>query len=234
MSRCGRLRTSIARFVYVAAMAACVMLSLQACSNDDYSTGDGKYSYLTADLVLLQTNSSKTVTAAVLDDGTRLSLTNPFTAEWTTVPDSVYRALLYYDHDDTSGSVKARSVSQVHVLRLAAASQTNQMCTDPLGLESVWLAKNRSFINLSLLLKSGSTEADARQVIGVVLEDVTAGADGKRRAVLRLYHDQASVPQYYTVQQYASISTSDIDADVVELHVNTYSGEVVRTIDMNG
>ena len=231
MSRCGSLMTSAARFVYMAAMAACVALSLQACSNDDYSTGDGKYSYLTADLVLLQTNSSKTVTAAVLDDGTRLSIANPFTTEWTTVPDSVYRALLYYDHDGSSASVKARSVSQVYVL--TPASHVSQMRTDPLGLESVWLAKNRSFINVSLLLKSGSTEADARQTIGVVLEDVATDADGKRRAVLRLYHDQASVPQYYTVQQYASISTDGIDADVVELHAKTYAGEVVRTIDIN-
>ena len=51
---------------------------------------------------------------------------------------------------------------------------------------------------------------------------------------LKLYHDQGGVPEYYTVQRYASIDTKDLgDADVVSITVNTYGGEVTKTFECN-
>ena len=88
----------------------------------------------------------------------------------------------------------------------------------------MWIAKNKTFINLSLLLKSGTTESDNRQSIGLVELSRSVDADNRKRVVLQIYHDQGSVPQYYTVQQYASIDLTKLDADIVEIQANTYNG----------
>ena len=98
------------------------------------------------------------------------------------------------------------------------------MCTDPLDIESVWMAKNKTFINLSLLLKSGTTESDNQQSIGLVELSHSIDADNRKRVVLQVYHDQGNVPQYYTVQQYASIDLTKLDANIVEIQANTYNG----------
>ena len=66
--------------------------------------------------------------------------------------------------------------------------------TDPVGFESLWLSKNKSYINLSLLLKSGKTEADdAMHALGIVSYGTTTDADRRRTLHLTLYHDQGGV-----------------------------------------
>ena len=106
------------------------------------------------------------------------------------------------------------------------------MYTDPVGVESVWAAKS-GYINMSLLLKAGKTDGeDAVQTLGLVDCGTTVGNDGKRIRHLKLYHDQGGVPEYYTVQRYASIDTKDLgDIDAVSITVNTYSGEVTKTLE---
>ena len=101
--------------------------------------------------------------------------------------------------------------------------------TDPVGFESLWMSKNKSYINLSLLLKSCKTEADdALHALGIVSHGTTTDADRRRTLHLTLYHDQGGVPAYYTVQQYVSIPTQLLEeADTVELTLNTYNGKKV-------
>ena len=206
---------------------------LASCEHDGYESGDGSLSYLTAELAVLHTASNRSATSADLDNGTTLSISNPFTTSWMTKADTIYRALLYYDVA-TGGSkkVKARSVSAVPVLRPMEQSKVNDMHTDPVGLESVWAAKS-GYINMSLLLNAGKTDGeDAVQTLGLVDCGTTVGNDGKRIRHLKLYHDQGGVPEYYTVQRYASIDTKDLgDVDVVSITVNTYSGEVTKTLE---
>lgn len=217
------------------ALAAAAMLT--ACSESGYDTGDGSLSYLTAELALLHTNHDKQVTRATLDDGTTLDMANAFATKWAATPDSVYRALLYYDAAaDGQTTVRARSVLQVPVLRMTEADKVGTMHTDPVGVESVWTAKNGTYINMSLLLKAGKADADdAVQTIGLVSHGTTTDADGKRTLHLTLYHDQGNVPQYYTVQRYASIDMGDTDgADIVELTANTYDGNKVLNIQRDG
>ena len=91
---------------------------LASCEHDGYDSGDGSLSYLTAELAVLHTASNRSATSADLDNGTTLSISNPFTTSWMTKADTIYRALLYYDvATDGSKKVKARSVSAVPVLR---------------------------------------------------------------------------------------------------------------------
>lgn len=212
------------------ALAAAVLAS---CEHDGYESGDGSLSYLTAELAVLHTASNRSATSADLDNGTTLSISNPFTTSWMTKADTIYRALLYYDvATDGSKKVKARSVSAVPVLRPMEQSKVNDMHTDPVGVESVWAAKS-GYINMSLLLKAGKTDGeDAVQTLGLVDCGTTVGNDGKRTRYLKLYHDQGGVPEYYTVQRYVSIDTNDLgDVDVVSITVNTYSGEVTKTLE---
>lgn len=212
------------------AVAAAMFTS---CEHDGYESGDGSLSYLTAELAVLHTASNRSATSADLDNGTTLSISNPFTTSWMAKADTVYRALLYYDvATDGSKKVKARSVSSVPVLRPVDQNKVKEMHTDPVGVESAWAAKS-GYINLSLLLKAGKTDGeDAVQTLGLVDCGTTVGDDGKRTRHVKLYHDQGGVPEYYTVQRYASIDTKDLgDADVVSITVNTYNGEVIKTFD---
>lgn len=211
-------------------LAAAVLAS---CEHDGYESGDGSLSYLTAELAVLHTASNRSATSADLDNGTTLSISNPFTTSWMTKADTIYRALLYYDvATDGSKKVKARSVSAVPVLRPMEQSKVKDMHTDPVRVESVWAAKS-GYINMSLLLKAGKTDGeDAVQTLGLVDCGTTVGNDGKRIRHLKLYHDQGGVPEYYTVQRYASIDTKDLgDIDAVSITVNTYSGEVTKTLE---
>ena len=187
------------------------LLTLTACTSESYDAGDGPNSYLTADLVLLHTSQDKSVRSALLDDGTTLQFSNPFVQDWLPRPDSVYRALLYSDKT------------------VAASEDMETLRTDPVGFESLWMSKNKSYINLSLLLKSGKTEADdALHALGIVSHGTTTDADRRRTLHLTLYHDQGGVPAYYTVQQYVSIPTQLLEkADTVELTLNTYNGKKV-------
>ena len=223
-------------------------IALTACTSEAYDSGDGANSYLTADLVLLRTAPDKSVRSAQLDDGTELRLSNPFAKDWIERPDTVYRALLYYDQKTASADavagtnqnsipvVRARSVSPVPVLRISAAADVDNILTDPVGFASMWVSKNGSYLNLSLLLKSGKAEGDTSlHTLGVVSNGTTSDADGHRTLHLTLYHDQGGVPEYYTVQQYVSIPTPLLkDADTVELTLNTYNGKkVVKVVVSN-
>lgn len=217
------------------------LITLTACTSEAYDSGDGPNSYLTADLVLLRTSPDKSVRSALLDDDTELQFSNPFAQEWLARPDSIYRALLYYDKteattDAAAGSgttaktmARARSVRPVPVLSPVEAAKVDAMRTDPVGFESLWMSKNKSYINLSLLLKSGKAEGDeALHALGVVSDGTTTDAAGIRTLHLTLYHDQGGVPEYYTVQQYVSIPTQLLEeADTVELTLNTYNGKKV-------
>lgn len=216
-------------------------IALTACTSEAYDSGDGTNSYLTADLVLLRTAPDKSVRSVQLDDGRELRLSNPFAKDWIERPDTAYRALLYYDQmsarsDAAVGTnpnsipvVRARSVLPVPVLRISAAADVDNILTDPIGFESMWVSKNGSYLNLSLLLKSGKAESDTLlHTLGVVSNGTTTDADGHRTLHLTLYHDQGGVPAYYTVQQYVSIPTPLLkDADTVELTLNTYNGKKV-------
>lgn len=223
-SRHRSLSTSATRFAFKALLLM-ALIGMASCQNEGYDTGDSEYSYITAELALLHTNSNKAVAYATLDDGSSLQFASKFTTKWTDKSDTVYRALLYYDKAlDGSTTVNARGVTQVPVIGVVKQEDVKNMCTDPLDIESVWIAKNKTFINLSLLLKSGTTESDNRQSIGLVELSRSVDADNRKRVVLQVYHDQGSVPQYYTVQQYASIDLTKLDADIVEIQANTYNG----------
>ena len=70
------------RFAYTALLLLALSLGMASCQNDGYDTGDSAYSYITAELALLHTNSNKAVAYATLDDGSQLQFSNKFGLKW--------------------------------------------------------------------------------------------------------------------------------------------------------
>jgi hypothetical protein len=217
-----------------AALLLSAVTALSGCTSEAYDSGDGKYSYLTADFVVAHTSASKTVDYVVCDNGDKLYLSSAYRMEWAERADSTYRALLYYNAPKTSQSgntVEAVAAAQVPVCRPIAASRLDSVVTDPLTVESAWLSANRRYVNLALLIKTGKADSDAEgQSLALVLDSIGTQTDGTRYAMTRLYHSQGGVPEYYTSRYYVSIDTQDFSADAISIEINTYDGKVTKTI----
>lgn len=201
--------------------------ALASCTNDGYDSGDGKWSYYTADFSLVHTAEANVIDYAVTDEGDSLVLQPHATASWATTPDSLYRALLYYNKVD-SGTTSAFAVRQIPVLVPSASNDT--LASDPLSLESAWVSTSGEYLNLSLLLKTGVADSiDNLQIVGVCLDTLSSQGQGSGHVYLELRHDQNGVPEYYTARQYVSIPLSDVPSGTtLHLSVTTYDGTIQR------
>ena len=200
---------------------------VSSCSQDVYEKGEGKYSLMHGDFAEAVVNSNKQVTKIVTDDGDELSLTAPYTAKWLTKADTTYRCMLYYNKVDNKAEVISMGqVPCVGITRLSEFDKT--LVTDPVKFESTWMSKTGSYLNMSILLKTGVTDdSTAAQSLAIVSDTLITCADNKQIRHLILHHDQGNVPQYYSTKVYLSIPTKNIDADSVRISINSYDGEVV-------
>lgn len=211
--------------------ALCIIVLLSACTNEAYDSGDGRYSYLRADLVEAHTIAAKTIDRATTDDGEVLRLDPYATADWAEKADTVYRALLYYNKVEGAAACEPVTIARVPVLYPIAADKIEgETKTDPVTLESLWVSANGRYINLALLLKTGKADdPEAVQSIGITKEEPTDGP-----LTLRVLHDQGTVPQYYTSRIFLSIPvTDDLAGSDIRLIVNTYNGIVEKTIALS-
>ena len=211
--------------------ALCIIVLLSACTNEAYDSGDGRYSYLRADLVEAHTIAAKTIDRATTDDGEALRLDPYATADWAEKADTIYRALLYYNKVEGAAACEPVTIARVPVLYPIAADKIeDETKTDPVTLESLWVSANSRYINLALLLKTGKADdPEAVQSIGITKEEPTDGP-----LTLRVLHDQGTVPQYYTSRIFLSIPvTDDLAGHTIRLIVNTYNGIVEKTIALS-
>ncbi len=216
--------------------AVALMLFANACTTDDYETGDGEYSYLRADFAEVHTAGEKKVANARTDDGDSLVLQPPLDCTWATKSDSTYRALLYYSKEPGKAlQVKGFSAVQVLVLRAVEVKSDKKLATDPVMLESAWVSPNGKYLNLGLFVKTGLGEVkDAYQTLGMVRDTVITDGNGIREHHLRLIHNQNGVPEYYSSRIYTSIPLGPFaKGDVLRLKVNTYDGPAERTFTIN-
>ena len=209
----------------------CAVLMTTACSIDSYEKGEGDYSLMTAELVEAHVGSDKYIKFVETDQGETLNMTPPFTSKWIEKEDTVYRALLYYNKM-TDGTAQAVSCGRVSVLMPRDSFPTNTTAdvhkkdytrTDPIHLESVWMSKNKKYLNLRMRLLTGSTDdEDAVHVIGLLRDTIASTTSHVR---LQLCHDQGGRPEYYSFTAYASIPLASVQsADTITLTVNTYDG----------
>lgn len=212
---------------------------LSACSNDPYDTGDGSLSHMRADFVEAQTDASANIISIETDDGEHMFLTNAINVSWAERPDTVYRALLYYnkvEDDNGTNSAEPLGISQILVPHITQYDEwEGDIKTDPVTFESSWTSSNGKYLNLGISIKTGSVDGNYdTQTIGLICNGVETNADGSRNVSLSLYHDQNGVPEYYSVETYVSIAVSRLpiepaDGDIVTVDINTYDGTITRT-----
>ena len=201
---------------------------LAACEQDFYDKGDGQYSYLRADFVEAFVDNDKQVDYVVTDDGVKLQLTPPYAAKWIQRPDTVYRAVLFYNYKD--GQTEALSLARVSTLSFKqdSAAVINWK-PDPVGVETAWLSGSKKYLNLGLVLMTGAVHKDAKpQSVGVLLSGVTLNADSTTTAHLLLNHRQGDEPEYYSQRTYLSIPLQGLEVDSLRLSIRTYDGVIER------
>lgn len=208
-----------------------------SCTQDSYDKGEGKYSLMRADFVEAHTNGQKQIDFFTTDDGDQFPINKAFTTKWLTTADSTYRCILYYNKvGEGSGKFSAEpiSISQVPCPKVTPLAELEKpMKTDPVKFESAWLSKTGKYLNLSLYLMTGTTDDEnISQTLHVIQDTIMTNPDATRTSYLRLYHDQAGVPEYYSAQVYASILTKQIEADSVRISINTYKGEITKSFSL--
>ena len=122
--------------------------------------------------------------------------------------------------------MKKVGVLTPHKLKEKVGEQQVIMKTDPLYVESVWVSKNKKYVNMRLRLLTGASEdEEAVQTIGVVRDEENNGHE-----TLLLYHDQGGQPEYYSTTAFVSIPLAEVNADTLTITVNTYDGSYSKTI----
>ena len=201
-----------------------LFLITPSCTTDTYDKGEGELSMMRAELVEAHANSDKLIDWCLTDESERLELTQPLKLSGVQTADSVYRALLYYNKVEEGAEVVSAGI-----ITTLAPHRINDMKTDPVSFESMWMSTSGRYLNMGLYLKTGETDNDKlRHVVGINLDTLIQHPDGKRTAHLRFYHDQGGLPEYYSQRTYISIPTDSIDADTVRYYVNSYSGVIEK------
>ena len=208
------------------------LLFAVSCTQEVYEKGDGEYSLMRGDFVEAHVNANKQIVSMTTDDGDQLPLSDPYSAKWITTGDTTYRCMLYYNKVEKSkGQFEAEviSIGQVPCSIVQPLKEFDkEFRTDPVKFESTWMSKTGRYLNFSLLLKTGITDdTTAVQNLAIVSDTLITHPDNKRILNLILHHDQDNVPEYYSTKVYFSIPTKRIDADSVQISINSYDGEVV-------
>ena len=208
-----------------------------SCTQDAYEKGEGDYSLMRGDFAEVQVNTDKEMTSITTDDGDFLPLKERKTAKWVTTADTTYRCLLYYNkvkNDKGQEQADVISVGQVpcpHIIPLPDFDK--ELKTDPVKFESLWLSRSGKYLNMSLLLMTGSTDdSTAVHQLSFVADTLLVHPDSRSTLHLTLHHDQSNVPEYYSIQSYVSLLVDSIPADSVCFMINTYSGPVVKTLSL--
>ena len=177
-------------------------LLLSSCHDDD----DAPYPPIVTELADCPTDAQGTMSSIVLDDDTRLTLSNPKTGLKRSV---TYRALVGYTLGN-DGYATLYSAKPATLLK----DSTDVGISDPTNIVSLW--RTSRYINLHLLPK---TQGQAAHAWGFITDSIT-----DRHAYLRLHHRQGQDPTSYSTDQYASLPLDLVDADRFTIRIETFQG----------
>ena len=119
---------------------------MASCTHASYDTGDGEYSHLRTDYVNIEVKD-QLIQSITTDEGTALSIT-PGIKVITNPKDTTLRWLLYYNKVNNSDPIEIVSHSNMTLLKVKDASKT-EMKTDPVTVNSVWVAKDHNTLTLT-------------------------------------------------------------------------------------
>lgn len=212
--------------VYKIWMYAILLLLLASCESDSYDKGEGELSLATAEFVEAHANGNKQMDYVITDNDDRLTVSPQPSVKWMTTPDSLYRALLYYNNVG-EGIIEPLSITQVPTLSIYPDWMIQDIKTDPVTFESIWQSANGKYLNMAFYLKIGEVGKDAElHTISMIQDTIITNADGSTTAYMQLYHDQGDMPEYYSSKCYISILRDSIKADSIYIDINTYKGKV--------
>ncbi len=197
---------------------------LLGCETESYEIGQGKYSLIQADFAELSVDAQKQAIGFITDEGKQYKFSSPATASWINRPDTIYRAIVYYNKVDDRTAEKV-SMGSMGVISPIEHWRFKKSPQDPLDIESVWLAKNGKYINMGILIKNGRVdEEEGVHTIALCTDTILVNSDKTRTAYYRLIHDQGGAPEYYTNRRYLSILVPKDCLDTIRLSVKTYNG----------
>ena len=207
-------------------MYAILLLLFASCESDSYDKGEGELSLATAEFVEAHANDKRQMDFVVTDNGELLKLSIQPSVKWMTTPDSLYRALLYYNNIG-EGIIEPLSITQVPTLSIYPDWQIKNIKTDPVTFESIWQSANGKYLNMAFYLKIGEVGKDAElHTISMIQDTIITNTDGSTTAYMQLYHDQGDMPEHYSSKCYISIPRDSIKADSIYIDINTYKGKV--------
>lgn len=212
-------------------LATAVLLS--ACETENYTSGDGKYSYLRADFGEAYTNYDSLISKVITDDGNNVVLASPYKASsYKLKSDTTYRCMFYYKAFD-DGTIEPYAFATVPVMRLHQKISPDSTKYDPMDLESAWMAKSGKYLNVSLLLKTGTEDGNKNvQAIALMTDTIIPNSSGKNTLHLVFLHWQNNVPEYYTARQYVSISCDTLRKYIStgdSINLKVYTGKTTFT-----
>lgn len=211
------------------------LAAFTACTIDYYEKGEGDYSSMQGDFAMVHANNDKKIDYADLDNGERLYLAEPLAKTWVDKADALYRSMFYYKKNGSS--IEVVSISQISEIGIISADTLKkrkvEVKTDPLKLESIWVSKNKQYLNASIYLKTGSaTDENAMHSLGLVLDSIHLNSDKTKVLYMRLYHDQGGMPEHYSVNTFFSLPLEKLPVDSICLTVNTYDGKQTKCLSI--
>ena len=216
--------------VYKIWMYAILLLLLASCESDSYDKGEGELSLATAEFVEAHANGNKQMDYVITDNDERLTVSPQPSVKWMTTPDSLYRALLYYNNLG-EGIIEPLSITQVPTLSIYPDWMIQDIKTDPVTFESIWQSANGKYLNMAFYLKIGEVGKDAElHTISIIQDTIIQNADGTATSFMCLYHDQGDMPEHYSSKCYISIPRDSIKADSVCMGINTYKGVLYKKV----
>lgn len=216
--------------VYKIWMYAILLLLLASCESDSYDKGEGELSLATAEFVEAHANGNKQMDYVITDNDERLTVSPQPSVKWMTTPDSLYRALLYYNNVG-EGVIEPLSITQVPTLSIYPDWMIQDIKTDPVTFESIWQSANGKYLNMAFYLKIGEVGKDAElHTISIIQDTIIQNADGTATSFMCLYHDQGDMPEHYSSKCYISIPRDSIKADSVCMGINTYKGVLYKKV----
>ncbi len=217
-------------------VAVAVLLSAMtiACTTDAYDKGEGTYSTMLTDFTELAIDHQKQAVSFTTDEGQQYMLSNPFTGQWIETADTIYRTVVNFKLQD-DGRAEVLQLGVIPTLIMHQPEDFKHPKFDPMGLESLWTAKNGKYVNMALLLKNGR-DVDGNEGIhslGLMCDEIRLNADNTRTACCRLLHDQGDAPLYYTNRRYVSILLPDEDRpDSLQLTIAAFDGTISKTVSI--
>lgn len=216
--------------VYKIWMYAILLLLLASCESDSYDKGEGELSLATAEFVEAHANGNKQMDYVITDNDDRLTVSPQPSVKWMTTPDSLYRALLYYNNVGEC-IIEPLSITQVPTLSIYPDWMIQDIKTDPVTFESIWQSANGKYLNMAFYLKIGEVGKDAElHTISIIQDTIIQNADGTATSFMCLYHDQGDMPEHYSSKCYISIPRDSIKADSVCMGINTYKGVLYKKV----